>query len=98
VTRLTPWHDSEAELARSTAAVRLRGYIRAESEAWAVALTEARRVIPDVVERELQPHIGHVGDPRWLELLVADVARQRARALSDAAGIATVYDEADDAA
>lgn len=94
--RLTPWHDTEADLARSVATVRANGRIRQESEAWAVALTEARRVFPDVREREIVDHIGDVGELGWLESLVGAIARRRVRALDAANGTFVQVD--DDAA
>lgn len=80
--RITPWHDTEEQLARSMAAVRERGRVTMESEAWALALTLLRKVFPDVSEREIHSvHLGGVDEPGWLECEAWRIARVRARAV-----------------
>lgn len=79
--RVTPWHDTEEQLARSMAAVRQRGgRVVMESEAWALGLTLLRKVFPDVTEREIHSvHLGGVDEPGWLECEAWRIARVRAR-------------------
>jgi hypothetical protein len=80
--RLTPWHDTEEQLARSMARVREQGRVVMESEAWALALTLLRRVFPDVTEREIHcVHLGTIDEPGWLESEAWRIARARARAI-----------------
>lgn len=77
---LTPWHESEEQLARSMAAVRQRGRVMMESEAWALALTQLRAVFPDVTEREIDSvGLASVTEPWWLECEAWAIARARAR-------------------
>ena len=84
--RLTPWHETEEQLARSMAAVRQRGRVMMESEAWALALTQLRAVFPDVTEREIDSvGLASVTEPWWLECEAWAIARARARRTSSPA-------------